>query len=310
MQRFKNILFLADASQGEEAALGRAADLAVANKAKLVLFDAVDVDEHDSSDREVSSALAELHEAHLETRRKELEQLGEATRSTRPGLSVAVDTQQGNIARSAIRKVVSDGHDLVIKAPEGGGRLNMLFGSIDQKLMRKCPCPVWIIKPSGRTSFQRILAAVDLNPNEPAAELLARKILELSTSLARDDESELHVVHAWRLAAEAKLRGGSINIRTVEKVLSDMEAAHKSGIDALVEKFPYERMKVHVLKGDAGDVIAQFAEDCDIDLLVIGTVGRTGIPGLFIGNTAEKVLSRVDCSVLTVKPEGFETPIQ
>jgi len=45
-------------------------------------------------------------------------------------------------------------------------------------------------------------------------------------------------------------------------------------------------------------------------LVVIGTVGRSGVPGLLIGNTAEKVLSTVDCSVLTLKPEGFETPIE
>ena len=42
----------------------------------------------------------------------------------------------------------------------------------------------------------------------------------------------------------------------------------------------------------------------------MGTVGRTGIPGLFIGNTAETVLRQVHCSVLTVKPEGFETPVR
>jgi nucleotide-binding universal stress UspA family protein len=46
-----------------------------------------------------------------------------------------------------------------------------------------------------------------------------------------------------------------------------------------------------------------------IDLLVMGTVCRTGIAGFLIGNTAEEVLNQVDCSVLTVKPEGFETPV-
>jgi len=41
----------------------------------------------------------------------------------------------------------------------------------------------------------------------------------------------------------------------------------------------------------------------------MGTVCRTGVAGLFIGNTAEKVLRQVDCSLLTVKPEGFVTPV-
>jgi nucleotide-binding universal stress UspA family protein len=41
----------------------------------------------------------------------------------------------------------------------------------------------------------------------------------------------------------------------------------------------------------------------------MGTVCRTGVTGFLIGNTAEKVLNNVDCSVLTVKPEGFVTPV-
>jgi nucleotide-binding universal stress UspA family protein len=38
-------------------------------------------------------------------------------------------------------------------------------------------------------------------------------------------------------------------------------------------------------------------------------VARTGIPGLIIGNTAESVLSKIDCSVLAVKPPNFITPV-
>ena len=47
----------------------------------------------------------------------------------------------------------------------------------------------------------------------------------------------------------------------------------------------------------------------DPDLLVMGTLSRGGIAGLLVGNTAEKVLERVDCSLLTVKPEDFVSPV-
>jgi len=56
------------------------------------------------------------------------------------------------------------------------------------------------------------------------------------------------------------------------------------------------------------DVIDLAAEH-GIDLIVMGTVCRTGVAGFFIGNTAENVLQQVDCSVLTVKPEGFVSPV-
>ena len=44
--------------------------------------------------------------------------------------------------------------------------------------------------------------------------------------------------------------------------------------------------------------------------IMMGTVGRTGIPGFIMGNTAETVLNRIDCSVLAIKPEGFVTPVR
>jgi len=46
-----------------------------------------------------------------------------------------------------------------------------------------------------------------------------------------------------------------------------------------------------------------------VDLIVMGTLSRTGIPGYFIGNTSESILSQVNCSVLTMKPPGFVSPV-
>src|SRR5690606_4266460 len=109
---------------------------------------------------------------------------------------------------SIIRSVLKNGYDVVIKAPDAdSGGLSRLFGATDLRLMRNCPCPVWISKPSRRKRYRRIVAAVDVNPNEPDTESLAREIMETATTLAKLEKSELHVVHAWRLAGEAKLRG-------------------------------------------------------------------------------------------------------
>ena len=47
----------------------------------------------------------------------------------------------------------------------------------------------------------------------------------------------------------------------------------------------------------------------DPDLVVMGTVARTGVPGFIMGNTAEMILNQIDCSVLAIKPSGFVTPV-
>jgi nucleotide-binding universal stress UspA family protein len=65
-----------------------------------------------------------------------------------------------------------------------------------------------------------------------------------------------------------------------------------------------------MLEGEAGHLIPELATAKEVELIVMGTVSRTGVAGLLIGNTAERILHQVDCSVLTVKPDGFVTPVR
>jgi hypothetical protein len=87
-----------------------------------------------------------------------------------------------------IRQVLRDQHDLVILAAEGkNGVKERLFGGTSMQLMRKCPCPVWVIKPTSREKQMRILAAVDTTRGLPGCprESLNPLILQLASSLAR-----------------------------------------------------------------------------------------------------------------------------
>ena len=68
--------------------------------------------------------------------------------------------------------------------------------------------------------------------------------------------------------------------------------------------------EIYLLEGQAGLLIPELAEEKQVELIVMGTVCRTGLAGLLIGNTAEDVLHQVDCSVLTVKPSGFVSPVE
>lgn len=315
MRHFKNILFLADGSKGEKAVLSRAAKLANANRARLTIFDTIDTEGYSEPKGSASSPFGVLIENLLKERvaerRRELETLAKIQQAKHGALRITVRVETGTTARTAIRAVLSDHHDLLIKAADGGGEaMPYPFGSTDRTLMRKCPCPVWILKPTRKRRFRRILAAVDVNPVEPETESLSNQIVSLATALATEEDADLHVLHAWRLAGEYKLRGRQIYASRVDKLVQELREAHRSELNSLMKRYPYKRRTIHLVKGRAGSVIPKAVKDLDIDLIIIGTVGRTGVPGLFIGNTAETVLSSVDCSVLTLKPEGFESPIK
>ncbi|MEM7235344.1 MAG: universal stress protein, partial [Planctomycetota bacterium] len=70
---------------------------------------------------------------------------------------------------------------------------------------------------------------------------------------------------------------------------------------------PEERV-LHV-KGAPDRTIPRTVLEKNIDLLVIGTVARTGVPGWIMGNTAERLLEQIACSVLAIKPDGFISPV-
>jgi nucleotide-binding universal stress UspA family protein len=97
-----------------------------------------------------------------------------------------------------------------------------------------------------------------------------------------------------------------------DRYLAEIKQAHKEWLSDLLAEFGLDRRsaKIHLLKGDPGNVIPRVAKKTNAELVVMGTVARTGVPGFLIGNTAEKTLSKLKCSVLAVKPACFETPVR
>ena len=231
------------------------------------------------------------------------------------GVQVSGKVLNGTPFLKIIREVLRNGHDLVMIAAEGkGGFRELLFGSTTMHLMRKCPCPVWVFKPDQPVRYTRILAAVDPTPHDEERNALNHKILELATSLARSEHSELSIIYAWTLYGESALRSGRTRLskEQVDKMVGEIRDTHKRWFITLLREHTLEDLscRVYLLKGEAGRLIPALAKAREVDLIVMGTVSRTGVAGLLIGNTSEQVLNQVNCSVLTVKPEGFITPVR
>ncbi|MCW5585146.1 MAG: hypothetical protein KIS75_03370 [Chromatiales bacterium] len=85
----------------------------------------------------------------------------------RQWIPITTNARNGTGFLEIICQVLSDGHDLVIKAPEEPTWLDRLFGSDDMNLLRECPCPVWLVKRQEGEPYKRILAAVDVDDAYP-----------------------------------------------------------------------------------------------------------------------------------------------
>ena len=315
--KFKNILLICDADSIHDAVIGRAIWLAKSNGARVTLIDVVEAEPGELA--KLFGALPgtraqDVEYEVLEFHRSRLASMAAPIKSE--GVETAAQVLQGIPFIEIIKKVMRDGHDLVVK---GAARSDQdsapFFGSTDLHLLRKCPCPVWIMKKSGRRQYARVLAAVDTDHTEEQRRALNTLIMDLSTSLSAMDGSELHVVQAWRLDEEDTLRHSGFARVAGDEVDLLVEAKRRQSekrLNELLLRYPHEgaRRQVHLLKGAARDLIPEFARKKRVELIVMGTVGRTGIRGLFVGNTAEMILNQVECSVLAVKPPGFETPVR
>lgn len=308
MERFKKILCYVGGQADPAPAIANAAGLAERNKAALTLVDALP--ESTEGPWLTIPGKPELEQLIVASRTQELEEMAMPLRER--GLRVDTAVTTGSPFVELIRRVVTDGHDLVVKTAQNfQNRLPGLLGTTALHLMRKCPVPVWVVHPSPPKRFGRVVAAVDLSLDAPGNDALSLKVLKLASSLAATRDSELQVVHAWWLYSEGLLRSRRINMppAEVDAILRETRGAAEGALDALVERADLGNIRSEVLltKGQPEDVIRRYASEADI--VVMGTLSRTNVAGLLIGNTAERILQNVDTSVLAVKPEGFRTPL-
>jgi nucleotide-binding universal stress UspA family protein len=319
VKRFSNILLIVDEGPDHSAALKRAVALAKNNQAHLTVCTVVDAVPDDLQMAITAITPAELQQIAVTEKRDRLDQVVNSV--TTDGLSLDKKVLIGNSSIEIIRQVLRNDHDLIMKCVEASGGLeNTYFGSTDMHLMRKCPCPVWVIKPTENHKYGRILAAVDKDIEEPVTDVLNRQILEMTSSLAIAESSEMHIVHAWNLVAEDFFRSSrsGISEAEVDAMVAEEATVRRRWLENLVNACGSRTTRgaddilephLHLIKGRARYVVPEIARELAVDLVVMGTVSRTGIAGFFIGNTAESILTQLDCSVLTVKPPGFISPV-
>ncbi len=314
MKRFKNILVLYNRDLGAESLLARAQALARANTAKLTILEVVNQLPSDllALLGPPTSGEPDLQALYLEERRYHLQRLAVSIEAD--GVPVEVEVRSGTAFLETIRRVLRHGHDLVLLTADSvQGLHSITFGSTSMHLMRKCPCPVWVMKPNAEPRFNRILAAIDPPVGDGGASPLDIKILQLASSLSRIDGCALDILHAWDLTGrDLETSRSETTEQGMKELLERNRQAHEGAVERLLGQLELNGSgpNIHVVRGEPWSIIPRFARRNAVDLIVMGTVTRTGVAGFLIGDTAEHVLQQISCSVLTVKPESFETPVK
>jgi universal stress protein E len=306
------LVAIRDLRHASRSELHKAGVLARASGASVELFHAIDTQDPGVSWPGTATAetVAARREAIAARGRRRLEQF--AGDDSLRDLRVTCTTTWDYPPHEAIvRRARSSRADLVIaltRPHRTGARL--VLRNTDWELIRHCPVPLLLVKSSRTYRKPAILAAVDPFHARPAD--LDGRLLAAGGMLARLLHGRLHLFHAYMPLVSVT----TMPFSTAALVTLPPEAEEAHGrqigrvIDKLADTSDIPRARRHIHMGDVSGELRATVADIHAGIVVMGAVSRSGLARLFIGNTAERVLDKLDCDVLVVKPRAFKSRVE
>jgi universal stress protein E len=308
MNEFKNILVATDTRFEQHPIVDEAAEIALLCGASLKIVDVAP--EFSWTVRMTMSDHEHVMELLCAEKAAALELLADRIREQ--GIQVETKVLRGKTSVEIIREVLRAKHDLVLRVAKGkDSRSKSFFGNSGGRLLRQCPCAVWLVSSEAAPKFDHVLACIDTSSGDEQDAKLNERVYDLGLAISKYHGGHFSVVHAWSIWNEQMLKG-----RMGEELFEEVEKDNEAQVIRMLNEFlkRYESdansERVHCVKGEAADVISEMTRDGGVDLVVMGTVARSGITGIVTGNSAEQILNRIQCSVLALKPADFVSPVQ
>jgi universal stress protein E len=308
-----NLLVVLDNTEGDMAVVTRAVELARKLGASIELFSCV-YDAYIAGERFFDSP--DLDKAKATRLAAEKAKLEEAAKRVRDeGVEVSVDVLWDTpVFEGIVRKVMRSQPRMVLRNNQYHSAIGRaIFSNDDWSLIRSCPAPLLIVRPRAfKHEGVRIAAAVDpLHRNDKPAELDS-SIIESAKMLTEVLEGDLQIVHTFDATAAIAASSGVIPTATIlpgDEIREEVREQHETRLYELTDAHDIPRDHVHNIEGDSRIRLPEFAIDSEIDVMVVGAVSRNRIKRWLIGSTAEKILDKLPCDLLILKPKGFQTSV-
>ena len=203
------------------------------------------------------------------------------------------------------RAVQTEGFDLVMAGTRNVGPLSrLLFGGTGLRLLRNCPSPVWIVRPRDVDEEKKaILVATQLDE-------VGQRALAMGVLLARQLDARLHVMHVLDVGPARRMGMIPAEMEDYRQQLRQQrEQQLQEQLAQTDSRATPHGVQVHLVEGRPYLVVLDAIDEFAVDLLIMGTSGRGGLPGVLVGNTAEHLLSEIPCSLLAIKPDDFRSPV-
>ena len=305
MMDYKNLLVMVDPTKDKQISLQRAVFLARSYGAKITVLLAV----YDLS-YEMTSMLSQQERQSMRqvVMAQHKEWLDDIVTQYSDILIQSHVVWHNRPFQAAIDQIKLQSHDLLVKSTHNHDKLkSIIFTPTDWHLLRKSPCDVLLVKEHDWPVNGTIATAVNSVSEDSDHINLNHKVLQHAVDMAKVINANVKVINAYP--------GTPMNI-AIEVPEFDttgynesVKNHHKDKTIELAQQFNIDPEHCIVNEGLAEEVIPRVTKDLDAELVIIGTIGRTGLSAAFIGNTAEHIIDSINCDLLAVKPENFQCPV-
>ena len=272
--------------------------------AKITFFAAVDLPEEQVQAMKTDPAHPPC--TLLATGRATLDRLV-ATAKQR-GLAADSKLVSGPAWLEMIREVDHNRHDIVVVGTRNVSAFQrFLFGGTAQRLLHECPCPVWVTRPEARPLPHNILITSDFSD-------VSEVVIKLGLAIGEFSGAKVNLVHAVNYELDRLWSVGLLHTNTEQYHARVNEEARLKLANQLAEcagDRPTANVELHIIESEsvADEAIVKFIAEQQIDLLLMGTIARSGFEGISVGNTAERLVTHVPCSMVAVKPRDFKPSV-
>lgn len=295
---FRSILAATDLSEPATVALEWAVEIAADHRAELHVLHALNLTGWSTDYLEVDAQVpAQIHQSAQERLEETVSSLA------REQLCISCETKVGEPCETVLATARSRDSDLIVVGTRGQRGLDyLLLGSTAQRVVQRAHCPVLTVHPKDAQKerpIRKIIVATDFSHESELA-------LQASLALAErgsPTEIEILVLHAYLVPYELMTTEGHVSTAAGLAQWQTAQADVDQRLEALAASLQPSGIKLRSLglEGYPPEVIVERARDHGVDLIAMGTHGRTGLSHVLLGSTAERVIHQAPCPVLTVR---------
>ncbi len=316
------LLAVKDPRARSHVAIDKTGQLALGLGAEVRLFHGIADPLYIDAAGAIAEVYPDIEQDRCDWYRKHLETLAERLRRRGVKTSTAVRWDFPP-CESIIREAARFEADLIVADCHAGAHpAPWLLRFTDWELLRKSTIPVLLIKSRRRYRRPKVLAAFDPTRAGGKPASLDEEILRYASTVAAGLHGPLHALRAYTpadpKAAIAGRKQPFPRIREAERFSREgvrrLKAANEAwnaaaGLTELLRWSGIPRRRQHVVPAHVVKAIEEVAGELGSSIVALGTISRAGLQRLMAGNTAERVLDRLRCDVLIVKPRNFQSTV-